>query len=82
VQPVSTPLFLLGYALALPIGMRLGQMVAQRNRLALVGHQFGVGLALLGWLLRGSTVLVVAHLVWLVGAKLWFEAGVRRQTRA
>jgi hypothetical protein len=75
VHPVSTALFILGYGLALPIGMKLGRMVAQQHRMALLGHQVGVILALLGWLLRGDLLLAAVHGVWLVGARIWFHLG-------
>ena len=74
-HPVSTALFLLGYGLALPIGMRLAAVVAAQHRLALAGHQIGVAIALLGWLLRGSVMLAVAHGLWLVAARIWFTLG-------
>jgi hypothetical protein len=74
-HPLSTALFLLGYGLALPIGMRLVGVVAGQNRLALAGHQLGVVIALVGWLLRGSVVLAVVHGLWLVAARVWFSLG-------
>lgn len=74
VHPLSTALFLLGYGLALPIGMNLGRIAAQRQSLALAGHQIGVILALVGWLLRGSLALAAAHVVWLIVAGVWFQS--------
>ena len=73
-HPLSTILFLLGYALALPVAARMPQVVAQQHRLALTGHQVGVGIATVGWLVRGSIVIVVIHLAWLIGVRLWFSA--------
>ena len=70
---MSTALFLVGYGLAIPIGMRLGHVARTGNRLALAGHQVGVVIALVGWLLRGSVALTVAHVVWLVAARIWFS---------
>ncbi len=74
-HPASTALFLLGYGLALPIGLRMMSIVATQQRLAFVGHQAGVGLALLGWLFRGSITIAVIHVLWLIGVRLWFAYG-------
>jgi hypothetical protein len=79
VHPVSTALFLVGYGLALPIGMRLGWVVRSQHRLALTGHQIGVGIAVVGWLLRGSIGLVIAHVAWLVAARIWFALGAAEE---
>lgn len=73
-HPLTTILFLLGYALALPVAARMPQVVAQQHRLALTGHQVGVATATLGWLVRGSIVIVVIHVAWMVGVRLWFSA--------
>lgn len=78
-HPVSTALFLLGYGLALPIGLRMTAIVSQQHRLAFVGHQVGVAIALLGWVLRGSVVIALIHVVWLVGARVWFQLGRSEQ---
>jgi len=75
VHPVSTALFILGYALALPIGSRMAAIVAQQHRLSFVGHQIGVAIATLGWLIRGNVVITVIHVVWLIGVRLWFHQG-------
>lgn len=80
-HPLSTALFLLGYGLALPIGARLPAVVANRNRLALWGHQFGVIVAAGGWLVRGRIVMAVVHLAWLFAANAWFAFEPRRQER-
>jgi len=82
VAPVSVPLLLLGYALALPIGMKLGKVVAQQHRLALLGHQVGILLAVAGWVVRGSPVLAAVHVLWLIGARVWFDLAGRRQRSA
>lgn len=74
-HPLSTVLFLLGYSLAIPIGMRMVSIVATQQRLAVTGHQFGVVLALVGWLLRGSLVIALIHVAWLIGVRLWFQYG-------
>ncbi|MGF1598290.1 MAG: hypothetical protein ACFCVK_15375 [Acidimicrobiales bacterium] len=77
VHPVSTALFLLGYGLALPIGLRMVPIVAQQHRLAFAGHQVGVVIVLVGWLLRGSVGIAVIHALWLVGARIWFSWAAR-----
>ncbi len=68
-------LFLLGYSLAIPIGLRMVSIVAAQQRLAVIGHQVGVVFALVGWLLRGSVVIALIHVAWLVGVRLWFQYG-------
>lgn len=79
-HPLSTALFLLGYSLALPIGARLASVVADQKRLAMWGHQAGVLLATLGWLLRGQVLVAVIHGAWLAGAYAWFGFRTRRRT--
>ena len=81
-HPLSTALFLLGYGLALPIGARLPMIVANRNRLALWGHQVGVIIAAGGWLVRGRIVMALLHVVWLFVANAWFGLEPRRRHRA
>ncbi len=71
-HPLSTALFVLGYALALPVIARLGQVKASRNRLAIVGHQFGMTCALIGWALGGRLLMVGLHLAWMIGVRIWF----------
>ena len=80
-HPLSTALFLLGYGLALPIAARLPTVVANRNRLALWGHQFGVIVATGGWLVRGRVIMAVVHVVWLIVANAWFALEPRRRAR-
>ena len=72
-HPLSTALFLLGYGLALPTGARWRHVVRSGNSLALWGHQLGVLISLLGWLIKGRMPMVLLHIVWLVGAKIWFS---------
>jgi len=79
VHPLSTVLFLAGYALALPLAGRLTTIVAKQQRLAFAGHQVGVVIALLGWLVRGSFVMAMLHVVWVVAARLWYAKGERRE---
>lgn len=82
-HPLSTALFLLGYALALPIATRMGAIVARQQRLALWGHQAGILTATLGWLLRGSVLVAVGHIIWLIIAQIWFgTSGQVGRTRA
>ncbi len=71
-HPLSTALFLLGYALALPIAGRLPSIVANQQRLAMWGHQMGILFASLGWLVRGQVLVGFAHIIWLVAAYAWF----------
>ena len=70
---MTTALFLLGYGLAIPIAMRMTKIVAQQHRLAFAGHQVGVGIALLAWVLRGSIMIAAIHVAWLGGVRLWFH---------
>jgi len=72
VHPVSTAFFLLGYGLGLPIATRLASIVTRQQRLALWGHQLGMMLAATGWLLRGQPLVMVAHIVWMIIAQVWF----------
>ncbi len=72
-HPLSTALFLLGYGLALPIAARLTTVVGRQQRLAMRGHQAGVLLATLGWVLRGQILVAGIHVLWLIGAYAWFE---------
>lgn len=72
-HPLSTALFLLGYALAIPIAGRLPSIVARQQRLAIWGHQVGILFASLGWLLRGQVLVAFAHMVWLAVVYAWFE---------
>lgn len=74
VQPVSTLMFFVGYLLALPIAFRMTSVVAKQHRMALTGHQTGVGLAAVGWLTRGAIVIALIHVAWIVGVRIWFSA--------
>ncbi|MEM7273245.1 MAG: hypothetical protein AAF547_09220 [Actinomycetota bacterium] len=78
-HPVSTAFFLLGYGLSLPIATRLAAVVAGQHRLAMWGHQLGMVLAAVGWLLRGQVLVGVGHILWMTGAGIWFRL---RQPRA
>lgn len=72
-HPVSTALFLLGYGLAIPIGTKMGAVVAGQNRLAIWGHHIGLLIAAAGWLLRGQVLVAAAHGLWLAGVSAWYE---------
>lgn len=74
-HPASTALLILGYALAVPIGFRLGTVISDRQRLAFTGHQVGMALAAGGWILRGSTAIAVGHVLWLIGTRIWYQFG-------
>lgn len=79
-HPVSTALFLLGYALAVPIGTKIGSVVARQHRLALWGHHTGILIAAVGWLMRGQVLVAAAHGLWLGGVSVWYElSGSRRR---
>jgi galactitol-specific phosphotransferase system IIC component len=78
VHPVSTALFLLGYGLAMPIMFRLIHVIAVQHRLAFLGHQIGMVLALLGWALRGRVLMAIIHGIWLIATRIWFATSARR----
>lgn len=80
-HPLSTALFLLGYALAIPVAMRMPTVVARQNRLGLFGHQAGMMVAGLGWLLRGQILVTVAHGIWLAIAYGWFQINSTPRSR-
>ena len=73
-HPLSTVLFILGYGLGLPIAFRMVAVVQGQHRLALAGHQVGMTVAALGWLVRGSVAVAIGHLAWMIGVRLWFAA--------
>ncbi len=77
-HPVSTALFLLGYGLALPIVFRLTRVISAQHRLAFAGHQLGMTVAMLAWVLSGRVVMAVIHGLWLIVARLWFATGSRQ----
>lgn len=76
-HPVSTALFLLGYGLSLPIVFRLVSIIAQQQRLAFAGHQVGMAIALLGWILNGRVMMAAIHAVWIIAARIWFGTASR-----
>ncbi len=79
-HPVSTILFLFGYALTLPALTRLVAVMNERQRLPFAGHQLGMGVALVGWLLRGRWLIAGIHLAWMVAARVWFALGTSATT--
>lgn len=82
-HPISTALFLVGYGLALPIATRLPTVVANQSRLAIWGHQVGLLIAALGWVLRGGILMAVIHVAWMAFASVWFGFSplVRRRSK-
>lgn len=81
-HPVSTALFIVGYALSLPIAFRMAAVATGQHRAAFAGHQIGVVVALLGWIITGRIMMAVLHGLWLVGARLWFSLGRNRSETA
>ncbi len=70
VHPASTALFLIGYGFSLPVLLRIVTVLRSGNRLALYGHQVGMLMAGLGWLLRGQVGVAGLHLVWMIAVRL------------
>ncbi len=79
VHPISTALFLLGYGLALPIAAKMPAIIAGQQRLAFWAHQFGLIIAIGGWLFRGQFLVIAGHVIWFVIVNLWYRFGGRRQ---
>lgn len=73
VNPVALLLVVVGYGLAIPVATQLPKVVRTGNRLALTGHQIGVSVAAVGWLIGGRTPLLWLHLLWLLAAAIWFN---------
>lgn len=48
-------------------------IVERQNRLALFGHQTGIMIVTLGWLISGRIFIAVAHVIWLIIASTWFR---------
>lgn len=72
-NPVALLLLVVGYGLALPIATRFPTVVRTGNRMALVGHQVGVAVAAVGWVVGGRTPLLWLHVLWLLVAAIWFN---------
>lgn len=81
-HPLSTAVILLGSAIAVPIAFKFATVAKNGNRLAFAGHQTGVLVALLGWLLSGRISIGVGHAVWFAAAQGWYSWTNRRATRA
>lgn len=56
-------------------------MVSSQNRLALWGHQLGMILVCVGWVLRGQALVAVGHLIWMIIAQTWFTLAGGRSNR-
>ncbi len=52
---------------------KIGTVVRKQNRLAMLGHQFGLLIAGLGWIVGGRPQLIWIHLLWAVAAIVWFN---------
>ncbi|MFT7599918.1 MAG: hypothetical protein ACI8TP_002856 [Acidimicrobiales bacterium] len=76
-HPASTLLFLLGYSLVLPVVFKRAALNPKRLKLALAGHQLGLALAALGWVIKGRVWIAVAHLAWAVVAKVWYQSQLK-----
>lgn len=63
---------MLGYGLALPIIARLTMLKAKRSRVGIFGHQIGMTIAMIAWAVRGRPTMVVLHLAWMIGVRIWF----------
>ena len=69
-NPVVFSLLLLGYGLAVPVLMNWRRIPTKYRANALIGHQLGVAVAALGWLVRGKILIAGAHLIWLIAARV------------
>ena len=68
-NPVALALFLAGYGFALPVLTRWNRLPAKYKAHALTGHQFGIMLAAVGWLVRGRALIAGVHIAWLIVAR-------------
>ncbi len=78
-NPIGIVLLLVGYVLVVPIATRMNRVVKSQNRLALTGHQFGILVVCLGWMVGGRAPLIWIHLLWAVVAAVWFNWSATRQ---
>lgn len=54
----------------------MSKVVRTQNGMALVGHQAGVVIAGIGWIVSGRWFMALLHVVWIAGARTWFwQAG-------
>ncbi|MFW2381771.1 MAG: hypothetical protein ACN4GZ_08450 [Acidimicrobiales bacterium] len=72
-NPIGIALLLVGYGLVIPVATKMNRVVRSQNRLALTGHQFGILIVCLGWMVGGRVPLVWIHLLWAVVAVIWFN---------
>ena len=72
-NPIGIALLLVGYGLVIPIATKMNQVVRTQNRLALTGHQFGILIVCLGWMVGGRSPLIWIHLLWAIVAVIWFN---------
>jgi hypothetical protein len=73
VNPIGIALLLVGYGLVVPIATKMHRVVRSQNRLALTGHQFGILVVCLGWMVGGRVPLIWIHLLWAIVAVIWFN---------
>ncbi len=81
-HPLSTALILLGSALCLPIAVKFSGVVKTGNRLAFIGNQIGVLIAMAGWLVSGRIWVALIHAVWFAAAQAWFVVIGKNDVRA
>ncbi len=72
-NPIALVLLLIGYVLTVPIASRMKRVVESQNRLAMSGHQFGIGIICVGWVVGGRAPLIWLHILWAVAAIIWFN---------
>jgi hypothetical protein len=82
VNPIGIALLLVGYGLVVPIATKMNRVVRTQNRLALTGHQIGILVVCLGWMVGGRVPLIWIHLLWAIVAVIWFNwfASAQRST--
>jgi hypothetical protein len=80
VNPIGIALLLVGYLLVVPVATKMRHVVENQNRLALSGHQFGILVVCLGWMVGGRVQLIWVHLLWAVVAVVWFNWSATRTT--
>ncbi len=81
-HPLSTALILLGSALALPIAFKFVAVARNGNRMAFIGHQLGVLIAMAGWLVSGRVSIALIHAAWFAFAQAWFVIVGRNHIRS
>ncbi len=81
-HPLSTALILLGSALWLPIAVKFSGVVRTGNRMAFIGNQAGVLIAMAGWLVSGRVWVAAVHAIWFAAAQGWFVVVGKNQIRS